>query len=185
MKSLISFALCPLILLSCKDSHDSPVNSPHMESTEIEAPIANSHTELARLFATAIDKQDSEMVASLMMPPELLGELETSKNDQKRYLEHLARVPQMVKMLHAHLAHGELLPLSGRPIQKHNSEYARIKTLNGKTWEQSTGIRVTNSEGQALYEIVDMAAAINGRWYIVQLLDPRTEEQIKRDLPEI
>ncbi|MBM80618.1 MAG: hypothetical protein CMJ78_08505 [Planctomycetaceae bacterium] len=147
--------------------------------------IARSHEQLAKLLAEALDKKDYKSITSLMLPPALYKEFGVPEEEQKRYAKKVAQTPILAKMLHAHLVHQKLTPLKGKSFQKHNSKTARKSTLAGKTLERSTGIRIIDDDGKILYEIADMAMAIDGRWFVMQLLDPRTEALIKKDIPDI
>lgn len=141
-----------------------------------EQLIAESHDELGRLVAKAIDTEDYLALKDLMAPVSILQQMGAPEQAQKAYSDYVAQIPSLAKRFRAMLDADKLLPLSGKPLRENGDRGA--KNVNGKMIKYSSGIRIVNSAGDIVLEFVDRAIAVDGRWYVIQLCTESVEKKL-------
>lgn len=150
---------------------------------EKQPPIAKSHDELGELVAAAIDQEDYDTLVQLMGPASLHKELGAPEERQKAYSDYLSKIPDLAKRYRAWLDQEKLLPLTGKKLQKFDADRQPKRQINGKTVQHSTGVRLVDENGKIFLELVDMAIAVDGRWYVARLCTDDIEKELKKAEP--
>jgi hypothetical protein len=176
----ISALVICLVVAAQGFAGEGSTNAPATKDTK-QPPVAKSHDELGNLVASAIDKEDYETLVQLMVPPGLLKELEAPEEKQKEYADYLSKTPDLAKRYRAYLKGKELLPLTGKKLQKFDEERQPKRQINGKTVRRSTGVRLLDKDGKIVFELVDMAIAVDGRWYVTRLCTEDLEQELKKN----
>ena len=172
------FAIC-LIVVTRAYAEKGDSSAPATEAKK-QPPVAKSHDELGALVASALDKKDYETLVQRMGPASLQKELGASEESQKAYSDYLSKIPDLARRYRAYLEREKLLPLTGKKLAKFDEDREPKRQINGKTVQRSTGVRLVDENGKVVFELVDMAIAVDGRWYVAHLCTEDIEKELTK-----
>jgi len=171
-----AIAICLIVVTRAFAVKGAP-NAPAREDQK-QPPVAKSHDELGALVAAAIDKEDYDTLVQLMAPGSLQKELGVPEERQKAYSDYLSKIPELGRRYRAYLDKQKLLPLTGKKLAKFDEEREPKRQINGKTVKRSTGVRLVDENGKIVFELIDMAIAVDGRWYVTHLCTEGIEQEL-------
>lgn len=161
-----SLLLMTIVGTTMTVAKDTPVQPPVERNPKAVAP--KTEIELAEIVLKALEAEDYDTIEKLMMPIEMSGRLGLKKNKLDAYKQYLKTVRPMCRRFRKHLLQEGLLPAAKPKFFHLEPKPVDDSDPNSPLW--STGVLLTVNEKKI--ELVDLLGYVDGRWYILMLVDP-------------